>query len=97
MAELKHEKLEVIKVEYFDLETLIEETYGHIFSFQGDEEVGSEDCKFYKITGEVSSYEESSLREFKEDGSGMYMTGLLMQDMCRKGIIEKGNYLIYTI
>ncbi|MBU4502168.1 MAG: hypothetical protein KKA79_06230 [Nanoarchaeota archaeon] len=97
MAELKSEKVEVIKVEYYDLEVLVNKIYGQVFSFEADEELGSEAYKLYKVDGNVSGYEEKGLINFKKDGSGMYMTDILLNDMCRKGIIKEGNYLIYTL
>jgi len=97
MAELKHEKIEVIKVEYYNLEVLVNKIYGQTFSFEADEELGSEAYKLYNVNGNVADHEENCLEEFKRYGSGMYMTGTLLNDMCRKGIVEEGNYLIYTL
>ena len=61
MDKLKYEKAEVIKVEAYELEVLVHETYNQVFSFEADEELGSNAYKLYKVDGSVSDYGETEI------------------------------------
>ena len=96
MAELEYKKMEVFKVDYSEIENLVEKVYGHSFNFHADEEMGSDSYRLYNVNGEVNESAEKALKEFKETGYNQFITRTLLNDMCRQGVIEKGNYLVDT-
>ena len=95
MPELKVEKKTVFKVDYGDLDDFISEVYGHEYEIVADEELSNYSSKEYHVEQEeLSDYNMKSLREFTEEGRGMYNARLILVDLCNKGLIETGDYVI---
>jgi len=95
MPELKVEKKTVFKVDYNDLDDFISEVYGHRYEIVADEELSNYSSKEYHVEQEeLSDYNMKSLREFTEEGRGMYNARLILVDLCNKGLIETGDYVI---
>jgi hypothetical protein len=93
----KFERLEVIEVDYSDLNDLVHRVYGNKdYEFVADEEMNNDSTKLYRDVGRegVDSYEEEKLEKFKKGGIETYITRTLLEDMCRSGHLEPGNYLI---
>lgn len=84
-------KKTVIEAAYHEIEKLIEDEYGFTeFSIPCNEETGNDCALSFKIDGEVLAYEEEDLINRKQE----WRTRLYMNDLCRKGKIEAGQYLI---
>ena len=96
--ELKYNKQTVLKVDAFDLETFINETYGlgdNQFSFQATEEIGNGEEKEISVyKKELDDYDKNKLEEFKFKGHISYGTKLILTDLCNRDLIPYGNYLI---
>lgn len=92
--ELKCDKREAYFVEDWDFEKLVEKVYDQDYSYQADEEVHDVSKVYLNIDGKLDSWEEEQLESFKEDGYESYVSRALLQDLCRQGIIEPGNYVI---
>lgn len=88
---IKHIIKTVIEVDYQDLEKLIEEVYElKEFNLASSEEYSNNTALLNKVDGEVSVYElEKILRR-----ETYLMTRIYMNDLCRRGHLEKGEYLI---
>jgi hypothetical protein len=94
-SKLNPQRLEFLVVDYSDFEELVQEVYGQEYSFIEDVESGDDSShSFREITGEVKEYAEKSLAKFKEFGQYCFLARTLLQDLCRQGHIEAGNYLI---
>lgn len=84
----------IIRADYREVEKLINKTYGIDYSIVECEELGNDSTvSFNNINGEIESEEEHELEETIL-GNNMYRTHLLLNDLCRKGLIEAGNYVI---
>lgn len=89
----KFEKQIVYSIEYSDLDNLIEKIYDVEFEsafFQRNDSTLS-----VSVDGTLSDYDQKDLVEFFSTGIQKYNTlCLLLNDMCRKDMIEPGNYII---
>jgi len=83
-------------VEGDDIETLIKHTYGHNFECGADLEASCDSThKIHVEKGELEDeYDRENILEFIDTGEGSYMLRYIMCDMCDRGIIEEGTYLI---
>lgn len=83
-------------IDYYDLDDIIREEYNDPdFECSLDQSNGS----YIKmgVNGEFDKYKTNGLRLYLENKRQEYNTlGILMNDLCRKGMIEKGEYLIYV-
>ena len=93
--ELKHEKVEYIEVEYRDLQQFIKDVYKKNFSFVADNECQNDSQHTFIVKKEeLDDYDKEKLKKFKKTGVYDYITSILLTDMCNRGIIEEGMYLI---
>lgn len=92
----KFEKFEVISVDYSDLEDLVQRVYSQPdYSFVSSEELGNDSQKLYKgIDGKLDKWEEDDIRSFRENGECNYKGNAILNDLCRNGYLQPGNYLI---
>lgn len=91
--ELKTEKREVFFVNYKNLDEFINHYYPNLvskFEVVADEELSNDSEKLIDVTGETDSYTESEIKS----GETGFMTTAYMNDLCRKGLIPTGEYLI---
>lgn len=91
--QLKVEEKKVFFVEYGDLDNFINHHFPKLenkFEFVADEEMNNDSDKEITVSGEVDEYAEKLLLE----GGGMYMTHVFLNDACRRGLLEKGTYVI---
>jgi hypothetical protein len=95
MPQLKVEKKTVFKVDYGDLDDFISEVYGHEYEIVADEELSNYSSKEYHVEQEeLDDYDMNSLRKFTEEGKGQFNARLILTDLCNKGLIETGDYII---
>ncbi|MBI5066533.1 hypothetical protein HZA97_09975 [Candidatus Woesearchaeota archaeon] len=93
--QLKVEEISLFKVESAHLENFVEQVYNQEFNFTDAEEVSDDVSKeFHEIDGVIEEYDKSDLEEFIKDGSYKYATRVILNDLCRKGLIKPGNYLV---
>ena len=81
-------------VGYQELEDLIKETYGYDFNIPCDLETSNDVAEIVSITGYQDEFDEAAVAKFAESGRGSWITYSLLQDMGRRGIIPKGEYVI---
>lgn len=87
---------------YKKLEDLIERVYGKKYDIPVGEKVGNDAYLVPHIRkrNDLGQYDINLLTDFiknghiRSEGYGVYLLDLLMQDMCNKGIIPEGKYVI---
>ena len=81
---------------YYELDQAVSRIYGHEWNFVADWEANDEACyRFNGIDGTpLHPYDQDKLEEFKTDGSGLYLTRSLLNDLVTRGEIPAGDYLI---
>lgn len=88
---MKTETVTLIKVDYGEVERVINKHYGFdSYSLASAEEVGNDVSLEWDIDGEVDDYNAKQIANRVES----YYTRAYMNDLARQGIIEKGTYLI---
>lgn len=91
--ELKTEKREVFLVNYKNLNEFINYHYPNLkdkFEIVADEELNNDSEILIGVTGEIDEYTESEIKSGETD----FMTTAYMDDLCKKGVIPAGKYLI---
>ncbi len=92
---LKVEKKILFKVNYSDLDDFISKVYNQEFEFAVAEESSNDTShEFGGIDGVIDEYDEKQLAEFIKDGNYNYCARIIIQDLCRRKLIEPGDYLI---
>ena len=88
-------KKKVIEISYNDLTERAQALYGHDPEVVASEEWNNDEEHSFEIDGALDTWDEEALTKFKETGHAGYgITGLLLNDMARQGLIEKGAYLV---
>lgn len=93
---MKVSKEIVFCVDYRDFENTVLEIYRRTYSFISDMECGNDtEHLFSNINGDIGPYDEEELIKWKDNKiPAFYLADSLLNDMCRNGHIEPGNYLI---
>lgn len=89
------EKQTVTVIEASDLDNFVKEVYGQYFSFVVDQEARNDSTHSFPRIGEpLHEYHEKDLKEFIETGEHDHLARTLLNDLCRKGLIEAGKYVV---
>ena len=65
------------------------------WDFVSDHEAYNDSDYSFDVDGKIEDYEEKELEAFKRGSSNVdRMTQILLDDLCRQGLISKGVYLI---
>ncbi len=89
----KFEKQIVYSIAYYDLDNLINKIYD--IKFESALDQMNDSTLSLSVDGTLSEYDQKDLVEFFSTGIQEYNTlRLLLNDMCRKDMIEPGNYII---
>lgn len=96
MPQLKMRKVEYFEVDCYDFEELVKEIYGDKeFSFVADQEASNDSQHTFAIDGKLDEYDVLDIAEIKEEKIvKTFSSGRILNDLCSKGIIPAGNYLI---
>lgn len=90
----RFKKVEYFEIEYHELDDIINSIYPDI-DFECALDKMNDSCVSYSIDGILNEYDEQELLKLLEGEPQEYNSEqILLNDMCRKGLIEKGNYLI---
>jgi hypothetical protein len=88
----------IISVDYSDIETLIEEVYGHFYEIMPMEEVGSSQyAATYDMNVRTGKIDSSQLKVLQSliDGNPKHQSlHTIMQDLANKGHLDVGEYII---
>lgn len=93
---LKHKAETVIRVDYGDLEKLIEELYGdHEFQIACVEEASNDTSLTFTVKKEpLDQWAQAAVDKWRRTGQGLYITSHLLQDMANNGHVPEGNYVV---
>lgn len=82
-------------IDYQEFDRFVEEVYGQPFSFPADMESRNDTSHTMLADREgVPEYERADLDRFIATGEGQFLADTLLQDMCHRGLIPEGEYLI---
>lgn len=86
-------------IDYKDIEKLIREVYKiHSYNIVAMEEAFEDSALRFDVEAKVDEIDREDIEDFlrgrKEYTCNMYMTGPLLNDMCNKGLIKPGKYLV---
>lgn len=87
----------VLAIDYRDVEKLIQEAYDvGEWSFVADNELGNDSDLELNIKAEpLDKWQQPKLDRFIDTkGQGSFMTRTLLTDLCNKGVLEPGSYLV---
>lgn len=85
-------------VEDNDLVNFITEAYGlqKRYELVAAEELSNGDYKLFDVEQKpLSDYEQRQLDTFKATGNSAFVTNVVLQDLCNKGWLEPGKYLVF--
>lgn len=89
----KFEKRVVYSIDAFDLDEILQEEYNKNFETILDQDNHS--TLKIKVDGQFSKWDEKELESYESTGNQQYNTlRLLLNNLCRQGKIEAGDYLI---
>jgi len=92
---LKYEKKVIFEVDYSDMEEFINDHYGHDFELTCDQESCNDTSVSVTIkSGDLSEYAQKRVDAYKETGRWGFILKELMRDLCNKGLLEEGDYVI---
>jgi len=94
---LKHDKYEIISVDYGDLQNLVEEVWGHEWSFVSDLETCNDTQHEFDVKKKpLDEWELKELSVFVYFGQGFsfYLSPILLQELVNCNFIDEGTYLI---
>jgi len=95
---LKHTTYAVFEVNYRDFERLVKEVYGQNYEFIVDCECGNDTQHVYLCVGgkgdDLDEYDYKRLDEFARTGKYCWLAQTILADLCQRGIIDPGNYII---
>jgi hypothetical protein len=94
--ELKFKTETVHTVDYNDLDNFILAEYGQRFDVVADLESGNDSQHVISIPKKIAldEYNLNALGRFIKEGTGSYLTQVLLQDLVNKNRIPIGDYLI---
>lgn len=89
----KFEKHITYSIDYNDLNSLIKKVYD--VDFESCLDQSNDSTLFISVDGILSRFDQTDLEVFLSTESQEYNTlRLLLNDMCRKNLIEPGQYLV---
>ena len=93
--DLKHKKETTIRVSYKDLDAFIVKHYGQPFEVTASEEARNDSCLSFTVAaGQNRDYDTEYLKEFREKGRYGFLLGTILNDLCDRGLIEAGSYVV---
>jgi hypothetical protein len=92
MYKLGTEKI-IVHCEGHEIERIIEKEYGFKeYSIVASEEIGNYTSSEFMVAGELDKWEQKDVDERKQ----MCMTRIYLNDLARRGLIQKGHYVVNT-
>lgn len=82
-------------VDSYDLDAFISEHYEREFEFVADQESGNDQGHAFNVKkDDLESWHTKDLATFREGGHPTFVAGTLLQDLCNRGFIPEGDYLV---
>lgn len=88
--------VEVIhRIDYGDFEELVEERFGHSYSFVADQEMRNDSTWSASVdVDDMDEYDLADVERFALTGEGSWMAWKLLAYLCAEGELSPGNYII---
>lgn len=84
-------------VDAADFEAEVTSIFGRPFSFAADRELGDDADQVFHVDGQISAYPRAQINAFATGGEHRdYISQALLDELCRRGRIAPGDYLIRT-
>jgi hypothetical protein len=89
-------KREIVMVcDYGEIEEIIHATYGKHYEIpSGDELSNDSSLTFSCAKGVLDQYENETLNKFIATGHGDWLLNILVADLCNKGKLAEGKYVM---
>ena len=84
----------VREVSWSHLEDVVSEVYGHQFEMAANEEWSNDSAHEFTVTPDVDEWDRGKVDDFVKGTEHPNITGALLNDMCKRGLIEPGKYLV---
>ena len=77
---------------------IVNEVYGKTdFSFVASEEMSNDTAKSFDVEKEpLDKWDQEILDEFIKGNRHQWVAAIIFNDLCNKGIIEEGEYIVYV-
>jgi hypothetical protein len=86
------------EVDCFNLEQFVKEQYPDAkpYSFVADQECGNDSVHRFRVSKEslLQDYDRRRVEDFAAGKRVSGITGALLDDLCRRGLIEPGTYVV---
>jgi hypothetical protein len=89
-------KREIVMVcDYGEIEDIIQDTYGRYYEIPSGEELHNDSSLTFSCAkGVLNRYENETLNEFIATGHGDWLLNVLVADLCNKGKLAEGKYVM---
>jgi len=95
--DIKFRRIEYYEIDYGEFERLIKKAYEQDYNYIYDIDCRHDSSQSYMVqSNELDKYDEKAINIFIESGRYNNMVAILLNDLCRRKIIEPGNYLIHV-
>ena len=85
----------VFKISAGDFSRFVQDIYGQGYNFTRDEKVERPVLMLYKsICGEPDRFDVMRVKEFRKNGHHSHLARSLLEDLCKQGELNPGDYLI---
>lgn len=92
---LPYKTVTYYEIEWTALERFVGEIYGQKYDFVSDMEVSNDSEHSFKVQKrQFSEWDVKDLEAFKTTGKTGWRAHLILDDLCNRGLIPEGNYLI---
>jgi hypothetical protein len=85
----------VYTADYGEVEKWIEEVYGHEFEIVAQDELSNDSTLSVEVQGSgLDRWSQAHMEAFATTGVAEMRTWAVLEDMCTKGLLEPGTYVI---
>jgi len=85
----------VMMCDYDEIENIIMDTYGKYYEIPSGEELNNDSSLTFNCAkGELYEYDKETLDRFIYTGRGDWLLNILVQDLCNKGKLAEGKYVM---
>jgi len=97
ISDIKFKRIEFFEIEYDKFEQLIKRVYEQDYDYVRDITCENDSSQSYVAqSNKPDKYDEKAINIFIQSGKYANMVAILLNDLCRREIIEPGNYLIHV-
>ena len=88
-------KVEYFEVDYSEFEQFVRQEYDVELEFACNQESSNDVSYTFSVDNKpLNNYDENKLSKFKAGEDPQFISHILLNDLCNRGVIEPGKYLI---